>query len=87
MLYHFEVLKDGSVILTQTIHLAHIRFAWPAINRLAMRFRDRGHKIRVKDQAGGIVILTGVTAVEASGLMDIPADGEASRAEPNPAPP
>ena len=87
MLYHFEVLKDGSVILTQTIHLPHIRFAWPAINRLAMRFRDRGHKIRVKDQAGGIVILTGVTAVqEVSGVMDIPADGEASRAEAEPTP-
>jgi hypothetical protein len=63
MLYDFEVLKDSSVILTQTVRLPHIRFAWPTINRLARRFSERGHRIRVKDQTGGIVILTGVTAV------------------------
>jgi len=67
MLYDFEVLRDGSVIQTQTIHLPHIRDAWPAINRLAMKFRERGHKIRVKDQAGGIVILTGVAAIRHHG--------------------
>ena len=67
MLYDFEVLRDGSVIQTQTIHLPHIRDAWPAIHRLAVRFRERGHKIRVKDQAGRIVILTGVAAVPPHG--------------------
>ena len=61
--YDFEVLKDGVVIETQSIHLPHIRFAWPEIVRLAKRFCGRGHKIRVKDNAGGIVILTGVDAV------------------------
>ena len=63
MLYDFEVVRDGNVILTQTIQLLHISHACPAINRLARKFRERGHKIWVKDQAGGIVILTGVTAV------------------------
>jgi hypothetical protein len=64
MLYDFEVLKDSSVILIQAIRLSHIiRFAWPTISRLARRFSERGHKFRVKDQAGGIVILMGVTAV------------------------
>ncbi len=67
MLYSFEVVTDGSVILTETIHLPHISHAWPAINRLASRFRERGHKIRVKDQTGGIVILTGVAAVRHHG--------------------
>ena len=61
--YNFEVLKDGVVIDIQLIHLPHIRFAWPEIIRLAKRFRRPGHKIRVKDDAGGIVILTGVDAV------------------------
>ena len=61
--YNFEVLKDGVVIDIQLIHLPHIRFAWPEITRLAKRFRRPGHKIRVKDDAGGIVILTGVEAV------------------------
>jgi hypothetical protein len=64
VLYDFEVVKDGSVILSETIRLPHSRFAWPAINRLAARFRERGSRIRVKDQAGGIVILTGVAAVD-----------------------
>jgi hypothetical protein len=58
VLYDFEVVKDGSVIQTQTVHLPHISHAWPAISRLAGRFSQRGHKIRVRDQAGGIVILT-----------------------------
>ena len=61
--YDFEVLKDGVVIDIQSIHLPHIRFAWPEIVRLAKRFCGPGHKIRVKDDAGGIVILTGVDAV------------------------
>ena len=63
MLYEFEVVKDGSVILSETIRLPHIRFAWPAIKQLAQRFCERGHRTRIKDQAGGIVILTGVAAV------------------------
>jgi hypothetical protein len=58
--YDFEVLKDGVVIDIQSIHLPHIRFAWPEIVRLAKRFCGPGHKFRVKDDAGGIVILTGV---------------------------
>ena len=56
--YNFEVLKDGVVIDMQSIHLPHIRFAWPEIMRLAKRFHGPGHRIRVKDDAGGIVILT-----------------------------
>ncbi len=67
MLYSVEVVKQGSVIQAQTMHLPHIRDAWPMIVRLAKRFRDRGHRIRVKDQAGGIVILTGVAAVRHHG--------------------
>ena len=63
VLYDFEVVRDGNVILTETIQLPHISHAWPAINRLARKFHERGHKIRVKDQTGGIVILTGVAAV------------------------
>ena len=47
--YDFEVLKDGVVIDIQSIHLPHIRFAWPEIVRLAKRFRGPGHKIRVKE--------------------------------------
>ena len=61
--YDFEVLKHGVVIDIQSIHLPHIRFAWPEIVRLAKRFCGPGHKIRVKDDAGGIVILTSVDAV------------------------
>jgi len=51
------------VIDTLSIHLPHIRFAWSEIMRLAKRSYGPGHRIRVKDDAGGIVILTGVNAV------------------------
>ncbi len=61
--YVFEVLKDGAVIDTRSVVLPHIRHAWPEISRLAKRFGGPGHKIRVKDEDGGIVILTGVGAV------------------------
>ena len=86
MLYNFEVVKQGSVIQTQTFHLPHISHAWPTIIRLARRFCERGHRIRVKDQAGGIVILTGVAAVRQleDGIADTSAVRE-SQAEPNPA--
>ena len=68
MLYDFEVVKDGNVIQKQTIHLPDVSYAWPAIKRLASRYRERGHGIRVKDQAGGIVILTGVAAIRHLGV-------------------
>ena len=61
--YVFEVLKDGAVIYMRSVVLPHIRHAWPEIARLAKRFGGPGHKIRVKDEDGGIVILTGVGAV------------------------
>ena len=67
MLYDFEVVKDWKVIQTESIRLPHISHAWPAISRLAKRFCERGHKIRVKDQTGGIVIFTGVAAVHHRG--------------------
>jgi hypothetical protein len=51
VLYDFEIVKDGNVIQKQTIHLPDISYAWPAIKRLASTYRERGHRIRVKDQA------------------------------------
>ena len=64
--YVFEVLKDGAVIDTRSVVLPHIRHAWHEIAQLAKTFGGPGHKIRVKDKAGGIVILTGVDAVSRS---------------------
>jgi hypothetical protein len=56
--YDFEVLKDGAVIAAeQTIALPDTSAAWPKIAELAKTFDEPGHKIRVKDEAGGIVIL------------------------------
>ena len=65
-IYDFEVLKDGAVIAAkQTIALPDTSAAWPKIAELAKAFDEPGHKIRVKDDAGGIVILIGVTALRA----------------------
>jgi hypothetical protein len=62
--YDFEVLKDGAVVAAQqTIALPDTSAAWPKIAELAKAFDEPGHNIRVKDEAGGIVILIGVTAL------------------------
>jgi integrase len=58
-LYDFEVLKDGALIQARSIALHEISCAWPVIARLAKRFHEPGHKFRVTDRSGGIVILTG----------------------------
>ena len=58
------MLKDGAVIAAeQTIALPDTSAAWLKIAELAKAFDEPGHKIRVKDDAGGIVILIGVTAL------------------------
>jgi hypothetical protein len=65
--YDFEVLKDGAVIAAeQTIALPDTSAAWPKIAELAKTFDEPGHKIRVKDEAGGIVILIGVATLRRS---------------------
>jgi hypothetical protein len=62
--YDFEVLKEDAVIAAkQTIVLPDTSAAWPKIAELAKAFDEPGHKIRVKDEAGGIVILIGVIAL------------------------
>jgi hypothetical protein len=65
--YDFEVLKDGAVVAAkQTIALPDTRAAWPKIAELAKTFHEPGHKIRVKDETGGIVILIGVATLHHS---------------------
>ena len=66
-LYDFEVLRDGVVVAAkQTIALPDTTAAWPKIAELAKTFHEPGHKFRVKDEAGGIVILIGVATLRHS---------------------
>lgn len=66
--YDFEVLKDGAVIAAKKkFALPDPRAAWPQIAKLARKFDEPGCKIRVKDEAGGIVILIGVAALRLFG--------------------
>ena len=65
--YDFEVLKDGGVVAAErTIALPDTSAAWPKIAELAKAFDEPGHKIRVKDETGGIVILIGVVTLRRS---------------------
>lgn len=65
--YDFEVLKDGAVVASeQTIALPDTSAAWPKIVELAKTFDGPGHKIRVRDEGGGIVILIGVATLRRS---------------------
>jgi hypothetical protein len=63
-LYDFEVLRDGTVVAAErAVLLPDPRAAWPEVARLARRHDEPGSKIRVKDENGRIVILTGVASV------------------------
>jgi hypothetical protein len=63
-LYDFEVLTDGVVVATErAVRLHDPRAAWHEVERLARRHDEPGCKIRVKDESGRIVILTGVASV------------------------
>jgi hypothetical protein len=64
--YDFEVLKGGVVAAKETIALPDTSAAWPKIAELANMFDEPGHKIRVKDEAGGIVILIGIVTLRNS---------------------
>ena len=62
--YDFEVLKRGAVIAAkQSIALPDPSAAWPKIAKLAKAFNEPGCTIRVKDEAGGIVILISVAVI------------------------
>ena len=65
--YDFEVLKDGGVVAAErTIALPDTSAAWPKIAELAKTFDEPGHRIRVRDEAGRIVILIGVLTLRHS---------------------
>src|SRR5208282_1905610 len=62
--YDFEVLKGDTVVASKrSIALPDVSAAWPKIANLAETIEEPGYKIRVRDQAGGIVILIGVAAL------------------------
>jgi hypothetical protein len=63
-IYDFEVLFDGAVIAAEhAVRLVHVRAACPEVERLARAHDARGAKIRVTDETGRIVVLTGVASV------------------------
>ena len=69
-LYDFEVLRDGAVVAAKrAIALPDTRAAWPEIARLARSFDQPGCKIRVLDESGRIVILTGAATVRQHGSV------------------
>lgn len=62
-LYDFELLRDGAIVSGRSVLLADAPAAWREVERLARQHRAPGGKIRVKDESGRIVILTGVASV------------------------
>jgi hypothetical protein len=73
-LYDFEVLKDGVVISTShAIALPDLAAAWPMIAAMAKTVDEPRGRIRVTDEAGGIVILTGVATARRYADVDLAA--------------
>ena len=59
--YDFEILKgDEKIAVLRSIEIPNSRAMWPKITELANKFCEPGYRIRVTDQAGGIVMLVGV---------------------------
>jgi hypothetical protein len=56
-------IKKIVIAAEQAIALPDASAAWPKIAELTQTFDQPGHKIRVRDEAGGIVILIGVAAL------------------------
>ena len=60
--YDFEVLVDGAVISARrSVYLRDLKAAWPHVSDMAAE-AERGARIKVLDQDGRLVILTGVAA-------------------------
>ena len=73
-LYDFEVLKDGAVIVaSRAIALPNLAAAWPMIAAMARTVAEPGSRIRVTDEAGGIVILAGFATARRYAVADLAA--------------
>jgi hypothetical protein len=80
--YDFEVLKGETVVASKrSTVLPDVSAAWPKIASLAKAIDEPGYKIRVKDSAGGIVILIGVAALQLYADAVCPASLTPLRAE------
>jgi hypothetical protein len=73
-LYDFEVLKgDGVVSARRAVAIRDLKDAWPMITEMALATIEAGCRIRVTDETGAIVILTGVVAARRHAETDIAA--------------
>lgn len=63
-LYHFQIIDPtGARQDLKSLRLADIGAVWRAIEDTAKSFK-RGAQIRVTNEAGGIVVLVGVSTVQ-----------------------
>ena len=63
-LYNFEALIDGTVVAAEhAVRLSDPRSVWSEVERLASLHNEPGCRIRVTDESGRIVVLTGVVSV------------------------
>jgi len=63
-LYDFEALIDGTVVAAErAVRLSDPRSVWAEVERLARLYDEPGCRIRVTDESGRIVVLTGVVSV------------------------
>lgn len=61
--YDFEVLSGDKVLSARrSVAMRDLKAAWPMVTEMAFSVSQSGCRIRVKDEAGAIVILTGVAA-------------------------
>lgn len=60
--YRFEVLDKYRIVSSEMATLPTLKAAWRNVARLAGEAAEETFRIRVTDENGGIVILTGVAS-------------------------
>jgi len=72
--YEFEVLNGDRVVSSRrSVAIRDHKDAWPIITEMAFATQEAGCRIRVTDDTGAIVILTGVAAARLHAATDIAA--------------
>ena len=64
-LYDFEILKGEGVVSRRTgVAVGDVKSVWPIVTDMARNADHVGCRIRVTDETGAIVVLTGVASAQ-----------------------
>jgi len=72
--YDFELLANDRLLSARrAVAIADLKAAWPIVIEMAEGAQEAGCRIRVTDETGAIVIMTGVAAARLHGKTEFAA--------------